>query len=133
MPVAVVVSYPSTDSKTSDPLKFDMDYYTSKHMPLIDKVWGPHGMLSWSINTFPNPDPFSGQAPPYGVQTTVIFESVDAFKAAMADEGSKVTGEDVANFSNVFPAIWTGEVGAKEGKEGIEKNRKEFVYGKAGL
>lgn len=36
--IAVVVSYPATDPKTGDALKFDMDYYLAKHMPLIDKV-----------------------------------------------------------------------------------------------
>lgn len=34
----VVVSYPAKDPKTGDELKFDMDYYTAKHMPLIAKV-----------------------------------------------------------------------------------------------
>lgn len=90
-------------------------------------------MLSWSINTFENPDPVTGQAPLYGVQTTIHWASVDDFKAAMADEGSQVTGADVAHFSNVFPLIWTGQTAASGNKEQIEKNRKEFVYGEAGL
>ena len=131
--ITVVVAYPSTDPKTSDAIKFNMPYYLSTHMPLIDKVWGPHGMLRWSITEFPDPDPFSGQAPPYRVQTTLHWKSVEDFKAAMGDEGSKVTGEDVKNFSNVWPVIWVGTVTGSQGREEMEENMKNVVYGQAGL
>jgi hypothetical protein len=90
-------------------------------------------MISWSINAFENPDPFTGQSAPYGVQTTILWHNLQDFKNAMADEGSKVTGADVANFSNVYPAIWTGETGASGDRQGIEKNMKDFVYGQSGL
>jgi hypothetical protein len=61
MTIAVVVSYPSTDPKTGEPLKFDMDYYKAKHMPLIDKVRLPRCLnpfmlcqLFWSAARVPD-------------------------------------------------------------------------------
>jgi hypothetical protein len=90
-------------------------------------------MISWTITQYPSPDPVTGQNPPYGVQTTLYWNSVADFQAAMADEGSKVTGADVARFSNVWPVIWTGEVAAQEARDAIEKDMKEFTYGEAGL
>ncbi|ETN37430.1 uncharacterized protein HMPREF1541_08421 [Cyphellophora europaea CBS 101466] len=132
-PITTVVSYPSKDPKTGAPLTFNMEYYLSKHMPLIDKVWGKHNMLRWHIHQFPSPDPVTGEAPPYGVQTTIYWETVEDFKAAMADAGSAVTGKDVERFSNVWPVIWTGEVAGSEERGGVEENMKSFVYGEGGL
>lgn len=67
------------------------------------------------------------------MQATCIFASVEDFKAALADPGSQVTGADVKRFSNIYPAIWTGEPGASADREVIDKQMKEFVYGEAGL
>lgn len=131
--IATVVAYPAVDPKTNEPLTFDMPYYLSKHMPLIDKVWGKHGLLRWHITQFPNPDPFTGEAPLYGVQTTLYWNKIEDFQAAMADPGSQVTGKDVARFSNVHPVIWTGEVAGSQERDGVERNIAEFVYGEGGL
>jgi uncharacterized protein (TIGR02118 family) len=107
---AAVVSYPSKHAETGDDLKFDMNYYLSDHMPLIEKAWGPFGMRSWSINQLPNPDPVTGQAPPYGVQTTIYFDTVDDFKKALGGPMAEECSNDVKKFSNVYPSIWVGEI-----------------------
>jgi uncharacterized protein (TIGR02118 family) len=107
--VAAVVSYPSLHPDTKEPLKFDMTYYLSTHMPLIHKAWSPFGMKSWSINQFASPDAL-GQTPPYGVQTTIYWEKeqdfVDALNGPMREECS----EDVKKFSNIYPSIWIGGI-----------------------
>lgn len=106
--IAAVVAYPSKHPETGDPLQFDMEYYLSTHMPMIERAWGPCGLKSWSINKFQDPCPATGQTPPYLVQTTCYFDSVGDFKAAL-ENGSKETKPDVEKFSNVFPVIWVGE------------------------
>jgi len=106
-PFACVVAYPSTTSDGSK-TTFDMSYYLATHMTMIDKYWGPHGMKSWSIAQFgPGLD---GAQPPYIVQTTIYWDSLDQLKSALEDPKSKETGEDVAKFSNVYPAIWLSNV-----------------------
>ena len=122
---------PRPQSNTTFPSPGPFPALSRPQLTTLQQVWGPHGMHSWSINRFANPDPFSQQPAPWAVQTTVYWPSMDAFKAAMADPGSQVTGADVPKFTNVFPVIWTGEVGAGEGREGIEGN-KNFVYGEGG-
>ncbi|KAF2709032.1 hypothetical protein K504DRAFT_468250 [Pleomassaria siparia CBS 279.74] len=108
--IAVVVSYPSQHPTTKAPLTFDMKYYLATHMPLIEGLWGPHGLKRWSINTFPDPCPLTGQTPPYRVQTTCWFDSVEQLKNAMEKGGDK--GRlDIENFSNVQPIICVGEKG----------------------
>jgi uncharacterized protein (TIGR02118 family) len=106
--IAAVVAYPSKHPETGEPLQFDMKYYLSTHMPLIESVWGPHGLKSWSINEFPSPCPLTGQTPPYLVQTTAYFDSMEELKNAL-EKGSEKSRPDVEKFSNVFPVIWVGE------------------------
>lgn len=115
--IAAVVAYPSKDPESGEALKFDMAYYISTHMPLIERVWGPHGLRSWSINQFPNPCPLSGGTPPYSVQTTCYFDSVEDLTTAL-EKGAEETKPDVEKFSNVFPVIWVGDTGASNSTAG---------------
>lgn len=112
--IASVVGYPSKHSETGEALVFDMDYYLSTHMPMIERLWGPYGLESWSINTFPATCPLTGNTPPYLVQTTCYFDTVENLKTAF-EKGASESQPDVAKFSNVFPVIWIGEKG-KSGK-----------------
>ena len=107
--VASIVAYPSRHPESGEALKFDMDYYLSDHMPLIEKAWSPFGMKSWSINQFPTTDAL-GQTPPYGVQTTIYWEKADDFKAALNGPMKDECAADVKKFSNIFPAIWIGDI-----------------------
>ena len=40
----VSVVYPKTETST-----FDLNYYTTKHMPLVQRLWGGHGMVSAQV------------------------------------------------------------------------------------
>lgn len=117
--IAAVVAYPSKHPETNEPLTFDMAYYLESHMPMIERAWGPYGMSSWSINKFPSPCPLTGETPPYLVQTTCYFDTVESFKMAL-EKGSEETKPDVAKFSNVFPVIWIAECGQVRTMNGIE-------------
>lgn len=108
-----MVAYPSKHPETGEPLKFNMDYYLSGHLPIIERLWGPYGLKSWKINQFQNPCPLTGATPPYLVQTTCTFDTFENFKLAL-ENGSEESKADLDNFSNVFPQIWIGE-GVKSG------------------
>ncbi|KAF2248907.1 hypothetical protein BU26DRAFT_519102 [Trematosphaeria pertusa] len=110
--IAAVVAYPSKHPETGEPLKFDMTYYLSTHMPLIEKTWRPYGLRSWSITEFQNPCPLTGETPPYLVQTTCYFDTVEELKTAL-EKGAETTKPDVEKFSSVFPRIWVGERGER--------------------
>jgi uncharacterized protein (TIGR02118 family) len=105
---AAVVSYPSK-TESGEPLQFDMDYYFSGHMPLIEKAWAPFGMKSWHVNRVPDKDVL-GQSPPYGVITTIYFDTPEDFVKALTGPMANECSEDVKKFSNVMPSIWVGNV-----------------------
>ena len=78
-------------------------------MTLINKAWKPFGMKSWSVAVFKPEDSLDGNPPPYIVQATVLWDSVEDLKEALA-KGSKETGVDVANYTDVYPEIWISKV-----------------------
>jgi len=103
MPTTITILYPSTADA-----KFDMTYYLSKHMPLVQKTWGPEGLKAWKVLKFP-------ADAAYSVQATLEFDTIEDFQKAASGESAKVVFGDVANFSNQQPTVLTGEVLASEG------------------
>lgn len=76
-------------------------------MSLIARKWTQHNMLSWHIASFSAADSLDGSTPPYCVQATVRFGSVEDMRNALTQDG-KETGEDVVNYTDVKPVIWVG-------------------------
>jgi len=99
MPIQVTVIYPASSSST-----FNMDYYLSTHMPLVQKLWGPAGLKNWTVLKF-------GADAPYSVQATLFWDSMADFENAGKDQENtgKIMG-DIKNFSNVDPVLMPGEV-----------------------
>lgn len=92
--IVVTILYPRTDDST-----FDMDYYTSTHMPMFAGALGD-ACESWGA-----------AAVPAGKWAAIGWASVtsqDAFNAAMAESGAKIMG-DVPNYTNVQPELVIGE------------------------
>jgi uncharacterized protein (TIGR02118 family) len=88
------VFYPSGDDAT-----FDHDYYRDKHVPLCAEVWKPErAEIDKAIDG------------PYVAAVHMVFESQEAFGAAL---GAERTGEimaDVANYTNITPITQTSEI-----------------------
>ncbi len=102
MAAATNVLYPNVEGAT-----FDMDYYLTKHMPMVSERFAPHGLTGWRVTRFvETPD---GGKPPFSVMATLDFATADGFKAAIAAEGKTVLG-DVPNFSNRQPTTILGDV-----------------------
>ena len=83
--------------------EFNMDYYMSSHMPMVEKKWSQYGLKSWKVIDF-------GKDAEYCVQATLEFGSVGDFeKAGAGPEVGEVMG-DVKNFSDKNPLIIHGKV-----------------------
>lgn len=93
--LAVTILYPRTDDST-----FDMDYYTSKHMPMFAEALGD-ACQGWGAVTFP-----AGQ---YAAMGWAMVTDQSGFDAAMGAHGAKIMG-DVPNYTNVAPELLIGEV-----------------------
>jgi uncharacterized protein (TIGR02118 family) len=95
--LAVTILYPKTDDST-----FDMDYYTSSHMPMFAECFGD-ACKGWGAATVT-----SGK---YMAMGWAMIESQDAFNAGMAEHGARVKG-DVPAYTNVQPELILGDVAA---------------------
>ena len=93
--ISVHIMYPKTDEST-----FDMDYYTSTHMPMLADALGDD-CVAWGASTVA-----SG---PWAAIGWATVTSQDAFNAAMAEHGKAIMG-DVPNYTNVAPEMIIGEV-----------------------
>ena len=93
--VRVTFLYPKTDQST-----FDMDYYTSTHMPMLAAALGDD-CQSWGADEIT-----SG---PYEAIGWALVSSAEAFGAAMTEKGDEIRA-DVANYSNVRPDVVMGDV-----------------------
>ncbi len=102
MATAITVLYPNVEDAT-----FDLDYYMTKHMPLVAERFASHGFKGWRVTRFIG-TPQGGKAI-YSVMATLEFDHADQFRAAIAAEGGVVLG-DVPNFSNKEPVIMIGDI-----------------------
>jgi uncharacterized protein (TIGR02118 family) len=81
---------------------FDLDYYLSTHMPLVEKLWGPLGMTSAKVLRGTGTP--TGAAAPIHIMALLEFESAAAFRAAGKEHGREVMG-DIPNFTNAEAAV----------------------------
>lgn len=93
--ISLAILYPKTDDST-----FDMDYYTSTHMPMLAEALGS-ACLGWGASAVK-----SGN---WAAMGWAMVESQEAFDAAMATHGAKIMA-DVANYTNVAPELIIGDV-----------------------
>jgi uncharacterized protein (TIGR02118 family) len=94
--IRVLVLYPRSEGST-----FDGDYYVKTHMPLVAAKWP--SVTGWQAD-------LGGPDQTYHCVGHIHFDSAEALGEAM---GSPSTGEvmaDVANFTNVQPQLFVGEV-----------------------
>lgn len=73
-------------------------------MPLVQKLWAPHGLKSWRVAQYTNPDS------PYVIQAWLEWESKEAYEKGQASlEGADVF-KDVPKFSDKTPVLLHGEL-----------------------
>ena len=90
--IKVSVMYPSGDDAT-----FDMEYYKTAHMEIVDRTMKPS---KWEIE--------SGVDGPYVAIGNLYFESMDAMQAGMAGAGEALA--DIPNFTNTESAVQVSQI-----------------------
>ncbi len=93
--ISVHILYPKTDDST-----FDMDYYTSSHMPMLANALGD-ACTSWGASTTGGDN--------WAAVGWAHVTSQEAFDAAMAEHGAAIMG-DVPNYTNVAPELVIGQI-----------------------
>jgi len=100
--VKVSVFYPNGEGK-----KFDMEYYLSKHIPMLQQKFGDalkggsveHG-LSGAV---------PGSKATYIAMGHLYFDSVEAFQNAFGPQAESIMG-DIPNYTDIQPNIQISEV-----------------------
>jgi uncharacterized protein (TIGR02118 family) len=87
------VLYPATDGAD-----FDHEYYRTKHVPLCADTWKPARV---EIDR--------GVDGPYVAAVHFLFDSADAFQAALASEGTAAITADVAEYTQIRPVMQISE------------------------
>ena len=102
MPIVSVV-YPRREGAT-----FDFDYYTSRHLPLVEERWrGDAGLLdAHGLRGVATAD---GSATPYMAMAFLRFASTEALQAAMGGAHAAEIIGDIQNFTNVQPEVQINE------------------------
>lgn len=90
--IKVSVMYPKSEGST-----FDMEYYKTKHMEIVDATMKP---ARWEID--------GGVDGPYAAIGHLYFESMEAMAAAMGNGGDALA--DVVNFTDIESAVQVSEV-----------------------
>ncbi len=100
--IKVSVFYPHSKDAA-----FDMNYYVTKHMPMVrEKLGGAcKGMTVEAGLGGGQP----GTPPTYVCMGNLMFESVDAFQKAFAPHAAEIMA-DIPNYTKIQPVIQVSEV-----------------------
>jgi uncharacterized protein (TIGR02118 family) len=89
-------------------VRFDENYYVSKHVPLSARIMGPHGLKG--VEMMKVTATADGSKPLYQVIFSAYFESAAALQSAMSNpQMSEVMG-DIQNYYDGMPDVYIGEV-----------------------
>lgn len=95
--IKVSVLYPNTAG-----CKFNMDYYLTQHMPMVQQKLGP------ACKRMAVDEGIAGGAPgapaTYVAMGHLYFDSVDAFQNAFAPHAPAIMA-DIANYTDIQPII----------------------------
>jgi uncharacterized protein (TIGR02118 family) len=99
--IKVSVFYPNSAGAT-----FDMAYYTSKHLPMVQrKVAGCKGIAAEKGVAGGAP----GSQPTYIAIGHLLFDSVEAFQRGFQPVAAEIL-DDIPNYTNTQPVIQISEI-----------------------
>jgi uncharacterized protein (TIGR02118 family) len=100
--IKVSVLYPNKGDA-----KFDMNYYVTKHMPMVRQKLGAACKGVAAEQGIAGGAP--GTPPAFVAMGHLLFDSADAFQKAMAPHASEIMG-DIPNYTNIQPVIQISDV-----------------------
>ena len=100
--IKVSVFYPRTEGAG-----FDMDYYVTKHMPMVADLCGS-AVKNWSVDSgLAGGAP--GQPPAYVCVGNILFNSLDEFQTAFGPHAGQIMG-DIPNYTTISPIVQISDV-----------------------
>lgn len=100
--IKVSVYYPTTEGAG-----FDMDYYVTKHMPMVAELCGD-AVKGWNVDAgIAGGAP--GQPAPNVCVGHLLFDSVDAFQTSFGPHAPQILG-DIPNYTTIAPVIQISDV-----------------------
>ncbi len=100
--IKVTILYPNADGK-----KFDMDYYSNKHMPMVASLLGD------SLKLFEIDKGVAGRTPdepiPYLAIGYLYFDRLSAYQNSFRPNAEKIRN-DIPNYTNIQPVVQISEV-----------------------
>jgi uncharacterized protein (TIGR02118 family) len=101
--IRVTVSYPNQSGS-----RFDLDYYLTKHMPMVQEKLAKYGMKNYSVSKG-----LGGFAPgspaEIHVTGTLNLDTMENLQAGMAAESAAIMA-DIPNYTDITPKIQIDEV-----------------------
>lgn len=101
--IRVNVFYPASQNA-----RFDFDYYTGRHLPMVKERLQPLGLLAITVDKG-----VSGLAPgspaAYLVVTSLQFGSLEALQQSLAAHGAEILG-DIPNYTDVQAIMQVSEI-----------------------
>src|SRR4030042_4083879 len=94
-PFRVSVMYPNQEG-----VKFDIEYYRTKHMELVKTLLKPFGLIKTEVDRGISGS--SGQPALYVCIGHLYFDSQDGYDRGVAEKGPIIRG-DIPNFTNATP------------------------------
>lgn len=87
--------------------RFDIDYYRDKHIPMVKGALGAACKgVSLDIGLSGRaPD----SAPPFAAMAHMLFDSLEAFRAAIAPHAARFSG-DAPNYTDIAPLMQISKV-----------------------
>ncbi|TPG22346.1 EthD family reductase [Sphingomonas koreensis] len=96
--IVVTVTYPASPGS-----RFDWDYYTANHLPLVNESFGPTGMTGvYALKGLSAPD---GGPAPYVAIANLAFPDTDAVQASFGGEQAAAVMGDISNFTDILPIV----------------------------
>jgi uncharacterized protein (TIGR02118 family) len=100
--IRVTILYPNSEGK-----KFDMDYYSTKHLPMVASLLGD------SLKLFEIDKGIAGRTPtdpiPYLAIGYLYFDRLSAFQNSFRPHADKIRS-DIPNYTDIQPVVQISEV-----------------------
>jgi uncharacterized protein (TIGR02118 family) len=100
MSVRVTVAYPASETG-----RFDLDYYTTSHIPMVHGLLEEHGLRRIEVDRGAS----RSTSAAYVAVAHLEFDSIDGFKAGFAAARPQMEA-DIHNYTDIEPVVHVFEV-----------------------
>jgi uncharacterized protein (TIGR02118 family) len=101
--IRVTILYPHADGT-----RFDLSYYTRRHMPLVAERLKSFGLTGTEVERGINAS-IAGTPPPFHCIGHLLFGNPEQYQAGMKAHGKELAA-DIVNFTNAKPIIQVSEI-----------------------